>query len=52
VGEEAASLGGDLALGGVEVVVEDGGALASDLDGDSHMEHILTLCHHMGNTIK
>ncbi len=50
--EEVASLAGDLALGEVEVAVEDGGASALDLYGDSHMEHILILCHHMGNTIK
>ena len=52
VGEEVASLAGDLVLGegGVEVAVEDGGALGPD--GWFHMEHIPTLCHHMGNTIK
>jgi hypothetical protein len=53
VGEEVASLAGDLVLGegGVEVAVEGGGALALDPDGDSHMGHILMLCHHMGDTI-
>jgi thiamine monophosphate kinase len=57
VGEEVASLvedvvGGDLVSGEVEVAVEDGGGLALDLDGDSHMGHILMLCHHMGDTIR
>ena len=52
VGEEAGSLAGDLVSGGVEVAVEDGDALVLDLDGGSHMEHILTLCRHMGDTIR
>jgi hypothetical protein len=54
VGEEVASLAGDLALGEVEVevAVEDGDASALDLDGDSHMEHILMLCHPMEDTTK
>ena len=52
VGEEVASLAGDLALGEVEVAVEEGGDLALDPDGGSHMGHFLMLCHHMEDTIR
>ena len=52
MGEEVASLAGDLALGEVEVAVEEGGDLALDPDGGSHMGHFLMLCHHMEDTIR